>query len=312
MDSGSTCLSHGFPSDSSYVFEAVATASHSSSSSQVHASVNPGPEIRQVICVLFMMWLLYYQRFAQGVREADLVYTVKVITSGCGSLLKRWSTTTRFATASTMKLQLKYDFDSFVGETEAFSFGYLQRGHGTKGRQYAITDDDNIKNMYEEYKGKAEILLWIKVHISPKSTSESQKRQRADKEIDGESEPKRQKSSSNYLSRLSEVQEIIDDLEERHDSTFTMEQLRVWAHMIHMRKHLSYTDPPDKPFFRKHVSKKNKTTSNTELSPVKRINLRTECINQLDKWHMLLEKGAITSEQYTQLQGTILGDIEKF
>ena len=115
------------------------------------------------------------------------------------------------------------------------------------------------------------------------------------------------------------MQEIIEDLEERHDDTFTMEQLRVWAHMIHMKKHSSYTDPPDKPFFRKHVSKKNKTTSSTELSPVKRINLRkkacecmyTECINQLDKWHML-EKGAITSEQYTQLQGTILGDIEKF
>ena len=44
-----------------------------------------------------------------------------------------------------MKLQLKYDFDSFIG---AFSFGYLQRGHGTKGRQYANTDDGDIKNMY--------------------------------------------------------------------------------------------------------------------------------------------------------------------
>ena len=93
-----------------------------------------------------------------------------------------------------------------------------------------------------------------------------------------------------------------------------MEQFRVWAHMIHMKKHSSYVDPPDKHFFRKHIAMKNKTSTLAELSPVKRINLRTECINQLDKWHthMLLEKGAISSEQYTQLQETILGDIKKF
>ena len=106
--------------------------------------------------------------------------------------------------------------------------------------------------MYKQYNGKREILLWIKAHRPSKSTSESQqKRQRADKENDSESEPKRQKSSSNYLSRLSEVQEIIEDLEEYHcdDNVFTMEQFRVWAHMIHMKKHSSYVDPPDKPFF---------------------------------------------------------------
>ena len=91
-----------------------------------------------------------YKRYTEGcIRGIQReVYTVKIITAGCGSVLKRWSTTTRFATASTMKLQLKYDFDSFMGD---FSFGYVQRGHGTKGRQYAITDDDDVKNMYEEY-----------------------------------------------------------------------------------------------------------------------------------------------------------------
>lgn len=244
----------------------------------------------------------------------DLSYTVKVITAGSGSLLKKWSNKTTFVTASTMKLLLKYDFDSFMGQPEAFSFGYLQRGHGTKGRQYAISDDEDIKNMYEEYKGKKEIVLWVKPHKPPKSTSVSQKRLRVDKENDGENEPKRR---PNYLSRLSEVQDIINELEEQNlGENFTNEQLRVWAHMIHIKKHTSYTDPPNKPFFRKHSAKKNKSSTSAsmsaELSPVKRINLRTECINQLDKWHELLEKGAITLEQYTQLQGTILGDIKNF
>ena len=69
----------------------------------------------------------------------------------------------------------------------------------------------------------------------------------------------------------------------------------------------------DKPFFchSKHLKDKSRGSEGT-MSSAKRINLRTECINQLDKWHMLLEKGAITSEQYQQLQGTIFGDIKMF
>ena len=84
-----------------------------------------------------------------------------------------------------------------------------------------------------------------------------------------------------------------------------------------MKKHSSYDEPPDKPFFRNSKSVKGKTNTSSSgssdgMSPAKRINLRTECINQLDKWHMLLEKGAITSDQYQQLQDTILGDIKNF
>ena len=83
--------------------------------------------------------------------------------------------------------------------------------------------------------------------------------------------------------------------------------------MIQMKQHTSYDDPPDKPFFRHSKRLKDKSSgSEGTMSPAKWINLRTECINQLDKWHMLLEKGAITSEQYQQLQDTILGDIKMF
>lgn len=59
--------------------------------------------------------------------------------------------------------------------------------------------------------------------------------------------------------------------------------------------------PRDKPFFHSSKSSKGKSSTSSSgsnsLSPAKRIGLRTECINQLDKWHMLLERGAITQEQ---------------
>jgi len=45
-------------------------------------------------------------------------------------------------------------------------------------------------------------------------------------------------------------------------------------------------------------------TASGTLSPNKHIGLRSECINQLDRWYSLLEKGAITQEkQYYENYG---------
>ena len=47
----------------------------------------------------------------------------------------------------------------------------------------------------------------------------------------------------------------------------------------------------------------------SSMSPGKRINLRSECIDQLNKWHGLLEKGAISQTQYDEFKKKIIGDI---
>ena len=38
------------------------------------------------------------------------------------------------------------------------------------------------------------------------------------------------------------------------------------------------------------------------ISPGKRLNMRSECINQLDKWHALMERVAISMEQYREFK----------
>lgn len=78
--------------------------------------------------------------------------------------------------------------------------------------------------------------------------------------------------------------------------------------MLHLKKHTSYDEPPDKPFFKL----KGSAAKAQGISPAKRITLRSECIDQLDKWHKLMEKGAISTEQYKDLQDTIMNDINKF
>ena len=77
--------------------------------------------------------------------------------------------------------------------------------------------------------------------------------------------------------------------------------------MIHTHKHDSLDVPPNKPFFGK-----KKSTDAVAVSPGKRINLRSECITQLDKWHQLKERGVISKEQYEELQKTILTNIKIF
>ena len=54
--------------------------------------------------------------------------------------------------------------------------------------------------------------------------------------------------------------------------------------------------------------KKSQANNFAAQSPQKRIMYRTECLNQLDKWHGLLEKGVISKAQFDELQGTILNE----
>ena len=81
--------------------------------------------------------------------------------------------------------------------------------------------------------------------------------------------------------------------------------LNCWAHMIQCKKHDSYDLPPKKKFF-------GKTKPDAGASPGKRSSLRSECISQLDKWHQLMERGVISSEEYEEMQVKILTDIKKF
>ena len=102
------------------------------------------------------------------------------------------------------------------------------------------------------------------------------------------------------------MQEIVDKLEKQHSKKYTIEQLRAWGNMLMMKKHDSYDRPPDKPFF-----KERKAEQPSAKSPGKRIHYRSECMDQLDKWHSLLSRGVITPEQYAEMQESILSDIKK-
>jgi hypothetical protein len=92
--------------------------------------------------------------------------------------------------------------------------------------------------------------------------------------------------------------------------------------MVHLESWKSLDNPPDKPFFnngRKRCS--NEDGTNTESpaakrtllmssSPGRKVRVRSELIDQLDKFHKLKESGALSSTEYNELRSTILLDIK--
>ena len=126
---------------------------------------------------------------------------------------------------------------------------------------------------------------------------------------------------------ISNVETIIEKLKEKHgENSYPVEQFNCWAHMINSGKWSSYDAPPELPFFKKSKDKEkpkekeqkgpsDASSSGTSVSvassPTKCLNLRMQCIDQLSKWHVLLESGAISQSQYEDLKGTILDDIKQ-
>lgn len=113
---------------------------------------------------------------------------------------------------------------------------------------------------------------------------------------------------------MDELQKIVDKLKEKHKesqySHFSSAQFHCWENTIQLGHHDSYDQPPNKPFF--GVPKKAAASVPGAASPGNRIHLRSECIDQLTKWHKLMDDGVITLEEYQEMHKTIMEDNKKF
>ena len=167
--------------------------------------------------------------------------------------------------------------------------------------------------MYEEHNGRKEVILWCyakalktnvrkrSLELPPSTTSKA---------------PKVSKGYASHQEKMTKVQEILDELREKHAGKYSEEKLHTWANLIQMKKHSSLDEPPDYPFFRGYKKAEAGKSSNdqgtlksTHVSPVKRLSIRTTLIEQLEKCTGILEKGGLSQEEYTELQQCILKDI---
>ena len=158
--------------------------------------------------------------------------------------------------------------------------------------------------MTGEYPSKRCLLLWLKCYSRKRSNA-------CDSVL-----PPTKRAASVYdkvMDKMLEVDEILTKLKEHHQhGKYTKEQLRCWAHMLQLKQHDSFDSPPCKPFFKTRASCSSNQSTSVVVSPGKKISLRSKCIDQLDKWHELKERGVIDDEQYQDFKRNILQDRKEF
>ena len=74
-------------------------------------------------------------------------------------LIQKLATTTHFSSPDVIKQHILGIAPKLAGD----SFGYIEPGHGLKGKLKLLTTDQDLVEMYSVYKTKREILLWCYV-----------------------------------------------------------------------------------------------------------------------------------------------------
>ena len=188
-------------------------------------------------------------------------------------------------------------------DEQCLSLGYIEPGHGCKGKQRWLYSDEDLQEMYSIYSGKDEILLWC---FLPRKQSKRPASSGQDNTTS-----KRSKIVESNSNKIMEVQEIVTKLQSKHGIYFTPERYHAWAQLIQMGKHASYDDPPNYSFFKDQGKDKVKSSVSATPSPIKRVQLRTELFTQLEKLGSLFDKGSLTKEQFEELKHNVLGDIKE-
>ena len=222
--------------------------------------------------------------------------------------VEKLSAKTPFDSLNSMKTALK-QVDDHVGD----SIGYIEPGHGLKGKQKWLLDDDDVSEMYAIHKNKREVMLYAFVDSQVQDDSDGTVQSQRPKQSEAASTTRKDV----YTKTITQVETIMSKLKEKHGSQYDAERYACWAHTIHSGKHSSYEEPPDFPYFRRKKKSSPESqcedgpsTSSGSKSPTKRLCLRSTCIDQLSKWHDLLQSGAISQVQYDEMKDTIMKDMK--
>ena len=213
---------------------------------------------------------------------------------------------------------------------EIGKIGDMRPGHGIKGKKCLLEDDDDVAEMYSAvYNDKRHIVSWC-YPATTGNVSKEQKGGRKRKHEDEGDSGSRSKQTATQK-KIDAIEEIIAKLKEIHGGSYKVEHLNAWAHLIQVGKHNSYDSPPNYPYFtgrkKSQMSSEGamsskyaegssancpEKTNSSVLSPGKGVQLRSQCIDQLSRWHSLKQEGGISAEEYEQLRKNILSDIGKF
>ncbi len=125
----------------------------------------------------------------------------------------------RFGSITNLKKQVQSEFKDKLGTLK--QIGYIEPGHGLRGKQRWLSSDDDLCTMYETHSGNTEILLWC---FEERGTKRS-----LEEKSPSESGPAQKIPKTNYAQHVDNIHEIESDLKKKHKEAFTDAQYRAWA-----------------------------------------------------------------------------------
>ena len=96
-------------------------------------------------------------------------------------------------------------------EIVACQIGYIEPGHGLKGKQRWLSDEEDIEAMYASFKARREIVMWC---LPASDSSVNKKIYSNEKENKGNLGPPPQKKSA-VAQKINEVEDIISERAKR-------------------------------------------------------------------------------------------------
>ena len=227
---------------------------------------------------------------------------------------------------------------SVVPETLEFDLGY----YAEKEKKW-INNQDDACDALDVLKSQNKLTLWCTgINIE----KERRKRDHSESESDDNTaedtrNPKRSKCTSAIKAREAERDSIVSELRERHGSTYSAVQYRLWAEMKMGHTWDSLEKAPPYPMFgekrhRRHSAGgelnealtglansivgylspqtntyRTSSCSSGTLSPAKTAQLRSKYMEQLSDLVKLREIGALTNEEYEEQRQVIVDSMRK-
>ena len=138
------------------------------------------------------------------------------------------------------------NFKEFSGYDGDMSIGYVQPGHGWKGKQSWLNNDDDLKELYEVC-GKVKLIhIWCYL---PAADRGAKRKQASAPNLKESSQSKRSKIKAANEVKADEAKTILEKLKIKHGDKYTPEQFQNWSDLIQLKK-CTDDEPPDLPFFR--------------------------------------------------------------
>ena len=239
--------------------------------------------------------------------------------------------TEKFETVLQLKQKLINTLSAHVPPLSAidtFNVGYFHGRPQTKSWMVAAED---MQAMYASARDK-DILLWC----DGKELSTGRKRKNLSR--DEEDMPNSSKRSTSFAAEEEELEKYISELQEIHGDKYDYGEYKIWARMIKNRQWKDKDTPPNLPMIRGKAGPKGKTdvvdtlataavaiikalqpsdarpkspaataTRTADgMSPGKKVQLRSQYLNQLKEIQNLRDENVLTADEFQAEKDTIL------